>query len=126
MRTLTAHGIVGARTVGPLLDRPRDPRAAQVIVPISVEESGWNSVQDAVGDLRDTATRDAAGLQVHITGPGGYAADSNKAFAGIDGTAPLRGARRGRRHPADHLPQPQPARCCRSWPWSPPSSPPRR
>ncbi|WUH94740.1 MMPL family transporter [Streptomyces sp. NBC_00433] len=86
MRALTVHGIVGARTVGPLLDRPRDPRAAQAIVPISIEESGWNSVQDAVGDLRATATRGAAGLQVHITGPGGYAADSNKAFAGIDGT----------------------------------------
>ncbi|NUP40139.1 MAG: MMPL family transporter [Streptomyces sp.] len=87
MRTMTAHGIVGSRTAGPQFDRTPDPRAAQVIVPITVEESGWTSVEDAVNDLRGTAARGtAAGLQVHITGPGGYAADSNKAFSGIDGT----------------------------------------
>ncbi|NJP44123.1 MMPL family transporter [Actinacidiphila epipremni] len=86
MRAMTAHGIVGSRTVGPIPDRPKDPRAAQVVVPIVVEESGWDSVEDAVTALRDTATQGDGGLQVHITGPGGYAADSNKAFSGIDGT----------------------------------------
>jgi RND superfamily putative drug exporter len=86
MRTTTAHGIIGSRTVGPMLDRTQSPRAAQVIVPITVEESGWNSVEDAVNQLRSIAGQNTDGLQVHITGPGGYAADSNKAFAGIDGT----------------------------------------
>lgn len=86
MRGTAAHGIIGSRTFGPKLDRAQDPRAAQVIVPITVEESGWASVEDAVDDLRGIAERNAGGLQVHITGPGGYAADSNKAFAGIDGT----------------------------------------
>lgn len=86
MRAMTAHGITGTRTVGPLLDRKAAPRAAQVIVPITVEKSGWTSLQDAVDDLRATATKDSGGLQAHITGPGGYAADSSKAFAGIDGT----------------------------------------
>ena len=86
MRGMTAHGIEGSRTAGPVLDRPQDPRAAEVIVPIATEESGWTSVEDAVSDLRDTAEQGTDGLQVHITGPGGYASDSSKAFAGIDGT----------------------------------------
>ncbi|MFG1806951.1 MMPL family transporter [Streptomyces sp. NPDC049040] len=86
MRAMTAHGIVGSRAAGPQLDRKNSPRAAQVIVPITVDESGWTSLQDAVDDLRATAKKDAGGLQVNITGPGGYAADSSKAFAGIDGT----------------------------------------
>jgi RND superfamily putative drug exporter len=86
MRAMTARGIVGNRTAGPRLDRTHSPRAAQVIVPVSVDESGWTSLQDAVDDLRATATTNADGMQVHITGPGGYAADSSKAFAGIDGT----------------------------------------
>ncbi|MFI0720279.1 MMPL family transporter [Streptomyces sp. NPDC021224] len=86
VRAMTAHGIIGSRTVGPQLDRRQDPRAAQVVVPIVLEEKGWTSVEDAVNDLRATASRGTDGLQVHITGPGGFAADSNKAFAGIDGT----------------------------------------
>ena len=36
--------------------------------------------------LRTIAASDAGGLTIHITGPLGYAADSGKAFKGIDGT----------------------------------------
>jgi RND superfamily putative drug exporter len=86
VRAMTAHGITGSRTVGPVLDRTRSPRAAQLIVPVSVDASGWTSLSDAVDQIRATATKGADGLQVHITGPGGFAADQSKAFAGIDGT----------------------------------------
>jgi RND superfamily putative drug exporter len=85
-RTMTSHGIVGSRTMGPVLDRPPAPRAAQVIVPITIDPTGWETIADAVKDLRGTAESNADGLQVHITGPGGYAADSADAFSGIDGT----------------------------------------
>ena len=86
MRAMTTHGIVGSRTVGPVPDRAGSPRAAQVIVPITVDRSGWTSLTDAVDQIRATATKGGSGLDVHITGPGGFAADQNKAFSGIDGT----------------------------------------
>ncbi|MEV6011323.1 MMPL family transporter [Streptomyces sp. NPDC051976] len=86
IRKLTAHGIVGDRTVGPKLDRTSAPRAAQLIVPITIDPSGWTAISDAVKEMRATAEKDTNGLQVHITGPGGFAADSNDAFSGIDGT----------------------------------------
>ncbi|MFE2431446.1 MMPL family transporter [Streptomyces sp. NPDC059373] len=86
IKALTRHGIFGSRTQGPVFDRPTDPRAAQLIVPISVDKGGWNGIADAVKDIRGTVTKDTAGLDVHITGPGGYASDSADAFSGIDGT----------------------------------------
>ncbi|HEY5832937.1 MMPL family transporter [Streptomyces sp.] len=86
VRSMTAHGIIGSRTVGPLLDRPQSPRAAEFIVPVSVDESGWTSLSDAVDDIRAVTGKDTGGLQAHITGPAGFAADSNNAFEGIDGT----------------------------------------
>ncbi|MEU6850568.1 MMPL family transporter [Actinacidiphila alni] len=86
IRALTAHGIVGTRSVGPQLDRRSAPRAAQLIVPITIDPSGWTAISDAVKEIRHTAERNADGLQVHITGPGGFSADSADAFAGIDGT----------------------------------------
>ncbi|MEU3459062.1 MMPL family transporter [Streptomyces sp. NPDC006733] len=86
LRAMTGHGILGARTVGPVLERSGTPRAAQIIVPVSVDAGGWNGLADAVQDIRATAEANAGGLEVHITGPGGYAADSADAFEGLDGT----------------------------------------
>ncbi|MDX6346011.1 MAG: putative drug exporter of the superfamily [Streptomyces sp.] len=86
IRALTRHGVFGSRTQGPVYDRPTDPRAAQLIVPISVDKGGWNGIADAVKDIRGIVAKDTAGLDVHITGPGGYASDSADAFSGIDGT----------------------------------------
>ncbi|MDX6354504.1 MAG: putative drug exporter of the superfamily, partial [Streptomyces sp.] len=86
VRAMTAHGITGSRTVGPQLDRRQNPQAAQVIMPITVAASGWTELSKAVDDIRATAKNGADGLQVHITGPGGFSADSSKAFSGIDGT----------------------------------------
>ncbi|WP_308190713.1 MMPL family transporter [Streptomyces sp. HPF1205] len=86
VKAMTAHGILGARTVGPILNRPQSPQAAQFIVPIKVDKSGWTSLSDAVDQLKATASKGDSGLQVYVTGPGGFAADSNDAFKGIDGT----------------------------------------
>ena len=86
VKAMTDHGILGSRTVGPVLNQPKSPQAAQFIVPITVEESGWTSLSDAVKQIKDTTGQGTDGLQVHVTGPGGFAADSNDAFKGIDGT----------------------------------------
>ncbi|MET7299187.1 MMPL family transporter [Embleya sp. NPDC005575] len=87
MRTLTEHGIVGAQVQGPVPDRANAPRAALVLVPITFGDNGWNSIADAVDDIRAIVdTHPDTGLETHITGPGGVAADSSDAFQGIDGT----------------------------------------
>jgi putative drug exporter of the RND superfamily len=61
-----------------------DGKAAQSIVPLNLGKDGWSKAGDMVTSLRNTATTDANGLSVHITGPAGAAADSSKAFEGID------------------------------------------
>ena len=86
IKAMTQHGIFGTRTLGPAYDRPADPRAAQLIVPISVDEGGWNGIADAVKDIRGVVTGNTGGLEVHITGPDGFSSDSADAFSGIDGT----------------------------------------
>ncbi|MBW8736917.1 MAG: MMPL family transporter [Streptomyces turgidiscabies] len=85
IRKLRDHGIRGAETRGPVYDRPSDPRAAQILVPITMDEKGWQRIAPAVDSIRDAAPG-TAGLSVHITGPGGTSADFSKAFEGIDST----------------------------------------
>ncbi len=63
-----------------------DGKAAQTIVPLDLGSAGWSKAESAVADLKKTATTNANGLRVHVTGPAGNAADSNKAFSGIDST----------------------------------------
>lgn len=86
LRGLTAHGIRGAETRGPVYDRPGDPRAAELYVPITMDEKGWQRIAPAVDSIRDVVGHGGAGLAVHITGPGGTSADFSKAFEGIDST----------------------------------------
>jgi len=86
VRRLTAHGVVGSRTAGPIPDRAKAPRAAELVVPVVIGENGWNKLPDAVDDVRSAASRGLQGVQVHVTGPGGFGADQSKAFQGIDGT----------------------------------------
>ena len=83
---LRDHGIRGAETRGPVFDRPADPRAAQIYVPITMDATGWQRIAPAVDSIRDRVGPGGDGLAVHITGPGGTAADSAKAFEGIDST----------------------------------------
>ena len=86
LRRLTAHGIEGSQVQGPVPNRRASPAAALVLVPIRYGADGWTSVADAVDLIRPAVTGGPSGLRVHVTGPGGTAADSSDAFAGIDGT----------------------------------------
>ncbi|MBE4736719.1 MULTISPECIES: MMPL family transporter [Streptomyces] len=86
LRQLTAHKIIGDQTRGPVYDRAVDPRAAQVYVPITMDEKGWERIAPAVDSIRDDVGEGGDGLSVHITGPGGTSADFSEAFEGIDST----------------------------------------
>jgi putative drug exporter of the RND superfamily len=61
-----------------------DGQAAQIIVPLDLGNDGWAKAGDVVDNLRTVAENDAKGMTVHIAGPAGSAADSSKAFEGID------------------------------------------
>ncbi|MFE6412414.1 MMPL family transporter [Streptomyces sp. NPDC057837] len=86
LKQLSDHGIMGERTRGPVFDRPADPRAAQVFVPITMDEKGWERIAPAVDSIREDVGEGGGGLAVHITGPGGTSADFAEAFEGIDST----------------------------------------
>lgn len=86
LMTLRAHGVRGAETRGPLYDSQNAPAAAQIFVPITMDEDGWERIGPAVDSVRDVVGGSEGGLAVHITGPGGVAADSADAFSGIDST----------------------------------------
>jgi RND superfamily putative drug exporter len=60
-----------------------DGTVAQVAVTFNLGSDGWNKLPDVADQIRDIATID--GVDVHLAGPGGQAADSAEAFAGIDG-----------------------------------------
>ncbi|MBJ7357949.1 MMPL family transporter [Nocardioides sp.] len=47
-------------------------------------DEGWNAIPDAADEIRDIA--DIDGVEVHLAGFGGQAADSAEAFEGIDTT----------------------------------------
>ncbi|SMQ14982.1 putative drug exporter of the RND superfamily [Streptomyces sp. Ag82_O1-12] len=86
LKQLSDHGIIGERTRGPVFDRQADPRAAQVFVPIMIDEEGWERISPAVDSIRDDVGTGSDGMTVHITGPGGTSADFAEAFEGIDST----------------------------------------
>ncbi|MFH8491523.1 MMPL family transporter [Streptomyces longisporoflavus] len=88
LEELRAHGIRGAETRGPLFDtRPaRDAEAAQILVPITMDEKGWERIGPAVDSIRERVGKSTGGLAVHVTGPGGTSADFSEAFEGIDST----------------------------------------
>jgi RND superfamily putative drug exporter len=62
-----------------------DGQAAQLIIPLDLGTDGWSRAGSLVDTIRTTATNGPDGLEVHVTGPAGQAADSSKAFEGIDG-----------------------------------------
>jgi len=74
---------VARPSVGPIPSR--DKSAIRVEVPINAGSAGWDKLSAAVTDMRSIAKASPAGLSVHFTGPGGFAADSSAAFSGIDG-----------------------------------------
>jgi RND superfamily putative drug exporter len=74
---------VDRASVGPLPSKDRE--ALQVLVPIDPGSDGWEALGTAVDAIRDVTADTPSGMTVHITGPGGFAADSSAAFEGIDG-----------------------------------------
>ncbi|MFC0529594.1 MMPL family transporter [Phytohabitans kaempferiae] len=63
-----------------------DGQAAQIFVPLNLGPEGWDRAGTIVDSMRATADAGANGMDVHITGPAGNAADSAAAFEGIDST----------------------------------------
>ncbi|MFZ3571773.1 MMPL family transporter [Streptomyces sp. BH097] len=86
IKQLSAHGVRGTETRGPLFDKRPGPSAAQIYVPITMDAKGWQRIAPAVDSIRDETGTSADGLRIHITGPGGTSADFSKAFEGIDST----------------------------------------
>ena len=77
-------GVVAGQIAGPYYSR--DGKAIETIVPVNLGSQGWNGAGAAADALRSVAQANADGLTVHVTGPLGVAADSGKAFKGIDST----------------------------------------
>lgn len=86
LEALREHGILGERTQGPVFDREQDPRAAQLAVPVLMDEKGFDRIAPAVEAIRDDVGTGAGGMRVYITGPGGVSADLAEVFDGIDST----------------------------------------
>ncbi|MGW5734485.1 MULTISPECIES: MMPL family transporter [Streptomyces] len=88
LKELRAHGVRGQETRGPVFDtrRPTEAQAAQVFVPITMDEKGWERIAPAVDSMRERVGESTGGLSVHVTGPGGTSADFSEAFEGIDST----------------------------------------
>jgi RND superfamily putative drug exporter len=83
-RRFAAMARVNGRVTGPVPSRDRT--AAETVVSADLGNNGWNGAATFVGSVRKIASTGADGLSVHITGPAGNAADSAKAFKGIDST----------------------------------------
>ncbi|MCI0688702.1 MAG: MMPL family transporter [Sporichthyaceae bacterium] len=62
----------------------QDGQALQVIAQIEVGEAGWEQLGEVVDEIKQVTETRPDGLSMFVTGPGGYAADSVDAFAGID------------------------------------------
>jgi RND superfamily putative drug exporter len=83
-RFAKVHGVVPGQVFGPQV--AKDGKAIQTVVAVNLGAKGWNAAGDAANSLRAIAANHAGGMTVHITGPLGSAADSGKAFKGIDST----------------------------------------
>jgi putative drug exporter of the RND superfamily len=77
-------GAVPGTVTGPIPSS--DGKALQTILQVNLGTKGWANANKAVDAIRAITTPNADGLVVHITGPLGYAADSNNVFKGIDST----------------------------------------
>ncbi len=85
MPALAGVAGVSGQVAGPI-EAP-DKAAIEVIVPVKIDEDGWDKLADVADAIKGTATANApAGLDVYLAGPVAAAADSAGAFAGIDGT----------------------------------------
>ena len=74
-------GVTG-EVAGPVPSQ--DGQALQVIVPVKVDADGWDKIVGVVDGIKTVTGTGGDGLTVVLTGPAGTAADSAKAFEGID------------------------------------------
>lgn len=65
---------------GPL--KARDGKAIQTVVQLHKDKTGWEGIGKTVDAMIKVGEENADGLGLHVTGPGGYASDSIKAFSG--------------------------------------------
>ncbi|MGP3980211.1 MMPL family transporter [Streptomyces sp. KR80] len=86
LRRLSENGIRGDETRAPVFDRPINPRAAQIHVPITVDEEGWERLTPAVDAIKGKVGGGGGGLAVYVTGPAGTNADFAAVYEGIDST----------------------------------------
>jgi RND superfamily putative drug exporter len=77
-------GVVRGQAAGPF--PAADGTALETVVQVNLGSKGWSAAGSTADSLRAIAQSGAPGVTVHVTGPLGYAADSGKAFSGIDGT----------------------------------------
>jgi len=77
-----AYPEIDGAVTGPIPSK--DGRAAQIIVPLNLGPNGWDKAADIVDRMNATARSGSDGMSVHVAGPAGNAADSSKAFEGID------------------------------------------
>jgi putative drug exporter of the RND superfamily len=83
VKKLDAVEHVDRDAIGPIPSE--DKEALQVVVPVDAGSGGWDSLATAVDEMRTITEDSPDGLSSHITGPGGFSADSAAAFEGIDG-----------------------------------------
>jgi RND superfamily putative drug exporter len=62
----------------------KDGEALQTIIKLNLGADGWNKMPDIAKEIRDIAKID--GVNVHVAGAGGQAADAAEAFGGLDTT----------------------------------------
>lgn len=65
---------------GPL--KSEDGKAIQTVVQLHKDKTGWEGIGKTVDAMTKAGEENADGLGFHVTGPGGYASDSIKAFSG--------------------------------------------
>ncbi|MFH7322044.1 MMPL family transporter [Aeromicrobium sp. JJY06] len=92
-----AAGQQAAQAIGALEDVPvgevvgpipsEDGVAAQLIVPITLDDEGWEDLPDFIDEVTEAAEDAVEGtsLRVDVGGPAALGADQAEAFAGIDG-----------------------------------------
>jgi putative drug exporter of the RND superfamily len=83
-RFAAVHGVVPGKPLGPFPSA--DGKALESVVNVNLGSNGWSKAGAAVTSLGDIARSGDPGLHAYITGPLGNAADSSKAFKGIDTT----------------------------------------
>ena len=74
-------GVTGD-VIGPIPSA--DGQAAEVVVTFELGKNGFNQMPEIAEQLREITGMD--GVRTYVTGQGGQAADSAKAFEGLDGT----------------------------------------